>query len=69
MRTHTGDKFNCNQCQSSFVTQQGLKIHQLTIHERGGRFGERPYKCNQCQATYTQRSCLNYHLRKKHQSE
>ena len=45
--------FQCEICQASFKHKQGLKRHNLSVHE-----GKKPFKCEICIVSFAQKSAL-----------
>ena len=60
---HQGFRFECNQCNQSFVNNQSLKNHTLVVHE-GAKI-----KCNFCDKQFVTEYLLNSHVKSLHNLE
>ncbi|XP_063853166.1 zinc finger protein 776-like [Scylla paramamosain] len=59
---HRGEsKFECQQCDKTFVSRQGLKYHTLTHSGVRNYDGVRNYECDECGKRFTTISRLNEH--------
>ena len=47
----------CEICQASYQTKQGLRIHKLSMHD-----GKKPFKCEICDASFSQKSDMKKHI-------
>ena len=48
--------FQCEICQASYQTKQGLKYHTMSIHE-----GRKPFACGICNTRFLRKSDLKVH--------
>ena len=57
-------KFECKDCDESFVSPSEFKRHSLKMHGN-----KRPFCCDQCDKTYVDAKGLEYHVRNIHDKE
>ncbi|XP_077015596.1 zinc finger protein 891 isoform X2 [Tamandua tetradactyla] len=56
-QTHTGEKYECNQCGKAF-----RKVSNLILHERS-HMDEKQYECKECGKVFNDSSTLRRHVR------
>jgi len=69
--TRTEHRFNCEECQLSFVVKPGLerhvnKCHRGDITKECSNINARPYACSQCPNKFTLKRSLECHTRNTH---
>lgn len=66
LRLVTNDRimpYNCNECERTFISKDGLFSHQDFEHQKEGR----TYKCSKCERSFNIEGNLERHFKSKHE--